>query len=134
MRSMKRQSKIQLNPQYLLEVIRGLGHHPSPNRKLRFHYQGLVERHRYYSQVAQLPPKDREMGVVLEKELNRAFSIKGKVQDKVGCRYLNPLYSKILITHSKHLSHHSSRFQHKHIILSLNIFQSHNQPRFRTRM
>ena len=65
---MKPQSKIQLKPQYLLEDIRGLGHHPSPNKKLRFHYQGLVERHHYSIQVAQLPPKDREMGVVLEKE------------------------------------------------------------------
>lgn len=134
MRSMKLQSKLQLNPQYLPEVIRGLGHRPSQNRKLRFHCQGLVERLHYSSKVAQLPPKDREMGVVLEKESNQVFSIKEKPQDRVGYQYLNPLFNKILIIHSKHLSHLSRRFQHKHIIQNLNIFQSHNQPRFRMRL
>lgn len=131
MRSMKPQSKLQLNPLYLPGVIRGLGHHPSPNRKLRFHYQGVVERHHYNSQVAQLLQKDREMGVELEKELNQDFSIKEKAQDKVEYQYLIPVFKKNLIIHSKHLSHLSSRFQHKHIIKSPNILQSHNRPRFR---
>jgi hypothetical protein len=71
------------------------------------------------------------MEVVLEKELNQVSSIKGKDLDKVGCRYPNPQFSKILITHSKHLTHHSNKYQQQHIFQSLNTLQSHNQARLR---